>query len=137
MSGIPQFDAIGFDHRVGQHLVGDFGRELPRLGRFAGGEIELEVFALADVGDRPVSQRVEGFRDRAALRIEHRRFQRDEHACAHGFLLYVERGAPPARRTSLLFSASPAFLAFAAFPKTRSKMSSTCRSWTCRSKARS
>ena len=48
-----------------------------------GRQIELEVLALPDVLDAAVAERVQRVGDGLALRIEHRRLQRDEHARAH------------------------------------------------------
>ena len=46
-------------------------------------DLELEVFALADVADAGVAQRVQRIGDGLPLRVEDRRLQRDEHARFH------------------------------------------------------
>src|SRR5207344_1266970 len=78
-------DAIALNHRVGEQLVSHFGRHDPRLRGLRRREIELEVLPLADVLDAAVAERMQRVGDGLSLRIEHGRFERDEHTCAHAY----------------------------------------------------
>src|SRR5476649_2220467 len=71
-------DAIAFDHRIGQKLVGDFGGQRLRLRGFRRREIELEILALPDVFNPVVAERMQRVGDGLALRVEHRLLERDE-----------------------------------------------------------
>src|ERR1035437_7405669 len=77
------FNAITLDHRIREQLVGHLGGERPGLHRLGGGEVELEILALAHVFDLAVAERVQRVGDRLALRVEDRRFERDEDTSAH------------------------------------------------------
>src|SRR4029077_1400705 len=77
------FDAVALDHGIGEHLVRNLRRELPRRAGFGGFEIELEVFALAHGADVRVAKRVQRLGNRPPLWIEYRRLERHEHTCAH------------------------------------------------------
>src|SRR5947208_10903971 len=50
------FNSVALDDWIGQQLIGDFRRELPRLSGFARREVELEVLALANILDAPVAE---------------------------------------------------------------------------------
>src|SRR5262245_13825017 len=84
-------DAITLDDRVRKYPVGDFRRELTRLRGFPSGEVELEILALPHVLDRAVAERLERVGNRPSLRVEHGRFQRDEHSRAHAATPSPER----------------------------------------------
>ena len=84
-------DAVALDHRVGQQLVGDLGRERPGLRRLGRREIELEVLALPHVRDAAVAERMQRVGDGPALRVEHRRLERDEDARAHAVYTFSRR----------------------------------------------
>src|SRR5215470_7300032 len=81
-------DAVTLDDRIGKQLVRDFGGERLGLRRFSGGEVQLEILPLTNVFDAVVAERVQRFRNRAALGIENRRFQRDEDSGSHGRLTF-------------------------------------------------
>src|SRR5256885_16496170 len=88
--------AIALDHRVREHLVGHFGRELPRGAGFVGGQVELEIFSLADIADLRIAQRMQRLGDRPPLRIEHRWLERHKHAGTHA--IKPSPGERPGRR---------------------------------------
>src|SRR5438046_8174451 len=71
-------DPIAFDHRIREELVRDLRGERSGRGRLGRRQIELEVFALPDILDRAVAERMERVGDRLALRVEDRRLERDE-----------------------------------------------------------
>src|SRR6266852_1750098 len=75
-------DAITFDHRIREQLVGDLCGQRLRLGSLRRCQIKLEILALPNVLDAVVAQRMERVRNRAALRIEHRWLQRHKHSRA-------------------------------------------------------
>src|SRR5262249_32658257 len=97
-------DSVALDDRIGQHLVGHFGGELPRGARFVRFQIQLEILSLPHVADVRIAERVERLGDGPPLRIEHRRLQRHEHASAHAFR--PSPGGTPGRRCGRRASAA-------------------------------
>src|SRR5262245_30224477 len=79
-------DAITLDDRIRQKLVRDLCSQ--RLGdtSFGRGKVELEVFALPDVGYAVISQRVQSVCNHLALRIEDGWLECDEDARAHAVM---------------------------------------------------
>src|SRR4029453_4112385 len=76
-------DAITFDDRIRQNLVRDLRSQRFRGTRLGCGQIELEVFALPDIGYAVVTERVQGVRNHLALGIEDGWLERDKDARAH------------------------------------------------------
>src|SRR5262245_35663694 len=74
--GSVDLDAVAFDHRVGEQLIGDLARERPRMRGVGGREIELEVLPLPDVLDARITHGEQCVGYRPSLRVEHRRLQR-------------------------------------------------------------
>src|SRR5262245_58953374 len=111
-------DAVALNHRVCEQFVGDLGRQRFRFRGLGGRQIELEVFALPHVIDAVVAERVQRVGDGPALGVEHGRLERDKDARAHVSFLVNQTG-------------------WGTCSKTRSKMESTCLSWSSRLNARS
>src|SRR6185436_9575832 len=82
---------VAFDHGVREQFVGHLGGEGPGLGDLRRRKIQLEIFPLPYVVDARVPERMERLGNRPALRIEHRRLQRDEYSRAHAASFPTDR----------------------------------------------
>src|SRR5438270_9209196 len=71
------FDAIVFNHRVGEDVASDGIEIRARI------ESDLEVFPLPDIVNSGVAQAYEGGADGLALRVQDGRLQSDVHARFH------------------------------------------------------
>ena len=87
-----QLDAEALDDRIRQHAFATFGGQRLAFGGRVHVQVELEVLALPDVGHRVVAQRVQRLDDGAALRIEDRGLESDEHTRLHGPLIRTPLG---------------------------------------------
>src|SRR4051794_7755431 len=84
---IENFDAILFNHRIGQDFVcGGFDVALRLLASGAWGERNFEKLALAYLGDGGEPEAIEGRAHRLTLRIQHGGLRSYEYASFHGEL---------------------------------------------------
>src|SRR5690606_8691050 len=70
-SGLDALDPPVLDHGLGEQLLAQLADQPLGGGAVGGGQLDLEVLALAHVGDALVAERRAGALDRAALGIEH------------------------------------------------------------------
>ena len=86
-AGVNQTIMMSLSMVVIASMIGGTGR------RFVGlAEIQLDVFALADLVDAAEAQSAESMLDGLALRVENAVFQRDVNACFHKYVLSARGG---------------------------------------------
>ena len=102
LAGSQDFDAIVFDHHIGEQFFAGGGER--SLGRFGIRAIDFDVehLALPHGGDSVDAERMQSAFDRLALRIEHTGFQGDGNAGFHARKFPLNDGSAREKTRALL-----------------------------------